>query len=195
MTTESNRARLASLGFVCLLPIVSACGSASRNSEVYFRPSDHSTEVQDNFVVFARRCSKCHSLARPLVAGVTNVEHWDHYVARMVRQPGSGITPRDVQPILAFLYYYTLEVRGLGDPTDHETLPTPTESEEPTTPATPTPAPTGAATTTPNAEATPAGASTAPPSDPASALPPSPFARETTEAAPSPTTENQGEVQ
>ena len=116
-------------GVLLAVMAVSACGG-TRNSERYFVPADHPPEVQENFVTFARRCSKCHSLARPLVAGVTDVAHWDHYVARMVRRPGSGITPNDVQPILAFLYYYTTEVRGLGEPDDEETLPAPSEAVE-----------------------------------------------------------------
>ena len=125
MRTRWNRKpRFAWAGAVFI--VAAGCGG-TRNSTVYFDPEDHPPEAQANFDVFARRCSKCHSLARPLVAGVTEVTHWDHYVARMVRQPGSGITPRDVEPILAFLYYYTIEVRGLAQPEDEETLAPPPE--------------------------------------------------------------------
>ena len=37
------------------------------------------------------RCSRCHTLARPLNAHITDPQHWIRYVARMRRQPGSGI--------------------------------------------------------------------------------------------------------
>ena len=177
------------------------CGGSARNSERYFRAADHSPEVQDNFVVFARRCSKCHSLARPLVAGVTNVEHWDHYVARMVRQPGSGITPRDVQPILAFLYYYTLEVRGLGDPADQETLPTPPPEG---TDASITPAPTPPATSAPHTtteslpvaeDSSPAAPSVANSDSTSDAVSADPARAPAVESPAVGTTQDQGEVQ
>src|SRR4029078_5757453 len=48
-------------------------------------------EVQPDYVVFARRCSKCHQLARPLNSGIHDDAMWADYVERMRRQPGSGI--------------------------------------------------------------------------------------------------------
>ena len=163
-----------------MLAVAIGCGG-TRNSETYFDPTEHSSEVQANFDTFARRCSKCHSLARPLVAGVTEVTHWDHYVARMVRQPGSGITPRDVPEILAFLYYYTLEVRGLGEPDDAETLAAPEEARAPVAPAPPPAVPAPAPATPPPALSPPPPVQAAPP--PASVVAPTTPA-ETTAAPP-----------
>ena len=66
-------------------------------------------DVRADYALFARRCSKCHSLARALNSGIADDSAWVDYVNRMRRQPGSGITPQDTAPILRFLHYYSLE--------------------------------------------------------------------------------------
>ncbi len=66
-------------------------------------------ELRADYAVFAQRCSKCHSLARPLSSGIDDDEYWKRYVARMRRQPGSGISIEDEPPILRFLHYYSEE--------------------------------------------------------------------------------------
>jgi hypothetical protein len=66
-------------------------------------------EVRPDYELFAERCSKCHSLARPLESGITDDVFWKKYVERMRRQPGSGISPADEERILRFLHYYSLE--------------------------------------------------------------------------------------
>jgi hypothetical protein len=65
--------------------------------------------VVADYELFAIRCSKCHSLARPLGSGITEDAYWAKYVERMRRQPGSGISPTDVPTILRFLHYYSQE--------------------------------------------------------------------------------------
>jgi hypothetical protein len=67
--------------------------------------------VRADFAVFAQRCSKCHSLSRPLNSGIVDDGYWAMYVARMRRQPGSGISPDDATQILRFLHYYSVEQR------------------------------------------------------------------------------------
>ena len=64
-------------------------------------------EVRPDYALFARRCSKCHQLARPLGSGIRDDAMWADYVERMRRQPGSGISPADTKPILRFLHYYS----------------------------------------------------------------------------------------
>lgn len=64
-------------------------------------------EVGQAYELFAIRCSRCHTLARPLSAGIDEFEHWEHYVGRMRKMPGSGISPADGEKILVFLKYYT----------------------------------------------------------------------------------------
>ncbi|MFO0727466.1 MAG: hypothetical protein U1E65_27055 [Myxococcota bacterium] len=66
-------------------------------------------EVAESYALFAQRCSRCHTLARPLSAHISDPEHWKHYVARMRRQPGSGISDADASKILVFLQHYTRE--------------------------------------------------------------------------------------
>lgn len=68
-------------------------------------------EVRGDYEVFAQRCSKCHTLARPLNSGIVEDEFWALYVARMRRMPGSGISPDDETRILRFLKFYAAEQR------------------------------------------------------------------------------------
>jgi hypothetical protein len=67
--------------------------------------------IRPSYELFAHRCSKCHSLARPLDSGIDDDASWELYVDRMRRQPGSGISMSDRAPILAFLRYYALKQR------------------------------------------------------------------------------------
>ncbi len=66
-------------------------------------------ELRGDYAVFAQRCSKCHSLSRPLESGITDDGFWKAYVERMRRQPASGISLADEAPILRFLHYYSQE--------------------------------------------------------------------------------------
>lgn len=68
-------------------------------------------EIRGDYDVFARRCSKCHSLARPLTSGITDDAQWGMYVNRMRRQPGSGISYEDQDRILRFLRFYAADLR------------------------------------------------------------------------------------
>lgn len=64
-------------------------------------------EVATAYRLFALRCSRCHTLSRPLNASITEYEHWEQYVGRMRRHAGSGISRKDAEQILVFLKYYT----------------------------------------------------------------------------------------
>jgi hypothetical protein len=79
-------------------------------------PQTLPTAVRPDYAVFAQKCSKCHSLSRPLDAHVTDDRFWVAYVARMRRQPGSGISAVDAEPILRFLHWYSEERRERGAP-------------------------------------------------------------------------------
>jgi hypothetical protein len=70
------------------------------------------SDLRADYAVFAHRCSKCHLLARALNSGIDRESQWETYVVRMRRQPGSGIAPGDVQPILRFLFAYTVAQRA-----------------------------------------------------------------------------------
>lgn len=76
--------------------------------------SGYPPEIQEAYSVFANRCSRCHTLARPLNARITDPQHWIRYVARMRLQPGSGIDARNGEIILRFLLYYHGNGRDQG---------------------------------------------------------------------------------
>jgi len=84
------------------------CGSTATQAEG-LEPATLPAELRADYAVFAQRCSKCHSLARPLNSGISDENYWSLYVARMRRQPASGISQADAEPILRFLHYYSVE--------------------------------------------------------------------------------------
>jgi len=90
--------------------IVTVIASACQRGEG-LDPSKMPENVRADYELFANRCSKCHSLARPLTANITDDEQWVLYVNRMRRQPGSGISRTDQEGILRFLKYYAAELR------------------------------------------------------------------------------------
>jgi hypothetical protein len=104
-------------------PLAIALATAACPSTVDRGALDPSTlppEVAADYQVFAARCSKCHSLDRPLDRGAQDDDYWQTYVTRMRRQPGSGISVEDTAPILRFLHYSSEQVRrkksGGGSP-------------------------------------------------------------------------------
>jgi hypothetical protein len=97
--------------------------SSDRNADTV-NVTAYPADIQNAYRVFAVRCSRCHTLARPLNARISDPEHWVRYVTRMRRNPSSGINPKDADIILSFLLYYTNEVRveeqergAAGEPT------------------------------------------------------------------------------
>jgi mono/diheme cytochrome c family protein len=99
-------------GLLAAALLMAACATAGRDGlDVARLP----VEIRPDYAVFARRCSKCHQLARPLGSGIHDDGRWAAYVERMRRQPASGISRADTTPILRFLHYYSssyLAVRG-----------------------------------------------------------------------------------
>jgi hypothetical protein len=85
-----------------------ACPGSDARTEA-LDPSSLPETVRPDYAVFAQRCSKCHSLSRPLNSGIVDDDYWALYVARMRRQPGSGISLEDSRVILRFLHYYSVE--------------------------------------------------------------------------------------
>lgn len=66
--------------------------------------SAYPPEQQKSYALFAQRCCKCHTLARPINSSL-KPEDWDAYVSRMSRKPGSGISPSDAAAIRDFLVF------------------------------------------------------------------------------------------
>jgi mono/diheme cytochrome c family protein len=103
--TSSRRARISStLSASGLVLFAATCRHEPPRFEG-LDPRQMPEEVRADYALFAQRCSKCHSLARPLQSGITGDEYWADYVERMRRQPGSGISREDAALILRFLHY------------------------------------------------------------------------------------------
>ena len=68
--------------------------------------SNYPPEMQKNYNLFAQKCSSCHNLARPVNAEF-KIPDWERYTKRMLRKPGSGISPQDAKKIFEFLKYDT----------------------------------------------------------------------------------------
>lgn len=102
---------LAPLALALALALVGVGGCASTGAREGLDVSRLPEEVRPDYALFARRCSKCHPLARALNSGIDDDARWVDYVTRMRRQPGSGIAVQDTTPILRFLHYYSLEQR------------------------------------------------------------------------------------
>ncbi len=66
--------------------------------------SDYPQEMQTLYELFTRRCSRCHTVARPINSTFTP-EEWRKYVQKMMRKPGSGLTPKTSEQIIKFLIY------------------------------------------------------------------------------------------
>jgi hypothetical protein len=98
--------------WACLTALAGCSGGRGAEAEV----AASSSEARADHALFALRCSKCHSLARPLNSGIDSDEYWQLYVARMRRQPGSGISAEDAVAILRFLHLYSMEQRAKKEP-------------------------------------------------------------------------------
>ncbi len=68
--------------------------------------SAYPPDMQRRYELFSRKCSRCHSLDRPLHAHV-GANGWLEYVQRMSRHPGAGITFAEQREIALFLAYYS----------------------------------------------------------------------------------------
>jgi len=60
--------------------------------------------MQAGYKLFAAKCSKCHTIARPINTMMTKAE-WERYVKRMMHKPNSGISDKQGKDIFEFLVY------------------------------------------------------------------------------------------
>jgi hypothetical protein len=68
--------------------------------------------MQDTYEkTFSKRCSKCHTLARPINTELTPTK-WEEYVKKMMRKPGSGVKGEDAKRIWEFLVFDTAKRKG-----------------------------------------------------------------------------------
>ena len=63
---------------------------------------------QAAYKLFSTKCSKCHTIARPINTMMTHDE-WSRYVKRMMHKPNSGITDNQGKQIFEFLVYDQVE--------------------------------------------------------------------------------------
>lgn len=66
--------------------------------------SSYPPEQQKDYKVFAEKCAKCHTIARPINTTMTRQE-WERYVKRMMHKPNSGISDSQGKAIFEFLAY------------------------------------------------------------------------------------------
>ena len=66
--------------------------------------STYTPDLQKGYKVFTEKCSKCHTIARPINTTMTRAE-WERYVKRMMHKPNSGINDSQGKTIFEFLAY------------------------------------------------------------------------------------------
>jgi mono/diheme cytochrome c family protein len=59
---------------------------------------------QAAYKVFATKCSKCHTIARPINT-LMKRDEWERYVKRMMHKPNSGINDNQGKQIFEFMVY------------------------------------------------------------------------------------------
>ncbi len=60
--------------------------------------------LQAAYKLFTGKCSKCHTIARPINTMMSRDE-WERYVKRMMHKPNSGISDSQGKEIFDFLVY------------------------------------------------------------------------------------------
>ncbi len=66
--------------------------------------SKYPAEQQKSYKLFVDKCSKCHTIARPINTTMTQPE-WSRYVKRMMHKVNSGISDTQGKAIYEFLAY------------------------------------------------------------------------------------------
>jgi hypothetical protein len=100
------------LGMACAVGLAACSGRPPPESITPVSEAQLTPELRADYDVFAQRCSKCHSLAKPLNSHVDDDDVWIRYVAKMRRQPASGISERDGEAILRFLHVLVEQERA-----------------------------------------------------------------------------------
>jgi hypothetical protein len=95
--------------FLILMPC--AMAAASDFKELDKGPntidvSKYPEKMRAAYVIFAKKCSKCHTLARPINAQVSPPTWWKRYIRKMMRKPGSGINKASGKTIYKFLVFH-----------------------------------------------------------------------------------------
>jgi hypothetical protein len=67
--------------------------------------SKYTPEMQANYKLFSKKCTHCHTLARPINCEFALPDEWSRYVKRMMRKPDSQISADEAKKIYEFLVY------------------------------------------------------------------------------------------
>jgi len=68
--------------------------------------SKYPAPMQEKYKVFAKKCSSCHTIARPINCDFALDDEWERYIKRMMRKAGpSLISADDGKQIFEFLSY------------------------------------------------------------------------------------------
>src|SRR5690348_13829038 len=68
--------------------------------------SKYPPDMQKKYVVFTKKCSSCHTIARPINSEFALDDEWERYIKRMMRKAGpSLISAEDGKQIFEFLTY------------------------------------------------------------------------------------------
>jgi len=67
--------------------------------------SKYPPEMQENYKLFSKKCTHCHTLARPINSDFALPDEWSRYVKRMMRKPDSQISADQAKKIYEFLVY------------------------------------------------------------------------------------------
>ena len=68
--------------------------------------SKYPAEMKTKYKVFAEKCAKCHSIARPINCEFALEDEWERYIKRMMNKAGpSVISAADGKAIYEFLVY------------------------------------------------------------------------------------------
>jgi hypothetical protein len=99
--------------YLLVLAGIGAVGLLSQESNVVL-PQDKGPDkidvsaypapMQADYKLFSTKCSKCHTIARPINTLMTRDE-WERYVKRMMHKPNSGISDAQGKQIFEFLTY------------------------------------------------------------------------------------------
>jgi cytochrome c5 len=62
-------------------------------------------EQKAGYKLFAKKCSKCHTIARPINSDFVLPAQWQRYIKRMMFKPNSQMNDADGKRIFRFLVY------------------------------------------------------------------------------------------
>jgi cytochrome c5 len=96
---------------MAVMAAISALSAAAQTSNVVL-PQDKGPDkvdvsaypaaTQSAYKLFTSKCSKCHTIARPINTTMKRDE-WERYVKRMMHKPNSGISDSQGKQIFDFL--------------------------------------------------------------------------------------------